>query len=577
MALDGIFLNKLKGELSVLIGSHTEKIYQPSKDELVFLLRLKGGSKRLLISCVSGLSRVGITEEKPENPENPPMFCMLMRKYLGSSKLVDIHQDSYERVLTFRFSAANELGDKVIYSLVCEMISSMPNIILCDDGGRIIDSLKHSNIESGKRLIHPGAIYEMPPKNLRLSLFSSDIDAVLNKTLSFGACSLSKALLNSIDGFSPLVSNEVAFRAVKDIDKSISSLTNEEVLSLKTTLLLFKDETEKSIAPYIYYINGEPKDFCFCAITHLGSSVLLKQQESFSSALDEFYKDKTRIQRIKKELGDILKLVNQLYAKARKRMLLRQEELKNSQNREELRIFGELIKANLYRIEKGSSKVLLANYYDENLAEIEIPLNPTLSPAQNAERYFKEYKKNFSKERRLKELILDDQNDILYLESVLQAINQCETVSDIKEICEELKSTGFIKEKQTQKKQKTQKLSSPLKFISSSGLTILVGKNNRQNDMLTLNTAQKSDLWFHAKNIPGSHVILICEGKEPDEQSILEAAFYAATHSKAKDSSVVPVDYTPVKFVKKPSGAKPGMVIYTKNKTVFVHTDKHLT
>lgn len=574
MALDGIFLNKLKAELSVLIGSHTEKIYQPSKDELVFLLRCKEGSKRLLFSCVSGANRVGITEEKPENPENPPMFCMLLRKYLGSSKLIDITQDGFERVLTFLFSATNELGDRVTYSLVCEMISSMPNIILCEENGRIVESLKHSNLESGKRIIHPGATYELPPKNLRYSLFDTDINSIINKVLSFGGYSLPKALLNTLEGFSPLAANEVAFRAVTNIDEDVSYLNKDNILALRNALLAFREESK---LPYIYYVNGEPKDFCFFKVTHFGQGIVLKQFNSFSAALDEFYKDKTRIARIKKDLGDILKLINQLLIKANRRMYLRKSDLETTKNREELRIYGELIKANLYRIPKGAKSVLLENYYHENLAEIEIPLNPSLSPALNGERYFKEYKKTFSKERRLKELIEEDQNEILYLESVLEAVERAQTVSDIKEIFEELKQTGFIKEKQTAKKQKPKKLSQPLKFISSGGLTILVGKNNRQNDMLTLNTAQKSDLWFHAKNIPGSHVILVCDGKEPDEQSVLDAAYYAAIHSKAKNSSVVPVDYAPVKFVKKPSGAKPGMVIYSKNKTIFVHTDKHLT
>ncbi len=576
MALDGIFLNKLKTELSVLIGSHTEKIYQPSKDELVFLLRTREGAKRLLLSSAMGANRIGITEEKPENPENPPMFCMLMRKYLGSSKLTNITQDGFERVIIFEFSAINELGDKVVYSLVCEMISSRPNIILCNENGRIIDALKHSNLESSKRIIHPGAHYELPEKNLRLSLFNEETETVLSKVLSFKNKTVSDALLFTIDGFSPLIANEITFLATKDIDKRVSELKDNDISALKDTLNNFKNEVKTSDTAYIIIFGGEQKDFCYFKITHLGESTVCEKQESFSATLDLFYKNKTRISRIKKELGDTTKLVNLLYAKAKKRMLLREKDLKNSQNREELRVFGELIKANLYKIEKGSSKVLLPNYYDENLAQIEIPLNPLISPAQNAERYFKEYKKTFAKERRLTELIAQDKNEILYLESVLESIERCETRADIKEICEELKATGFIKEKQSAKKQKLQKLSQPQKVISKTGFTILVGKNNRQNDMLTLNTAQKRDLWFHAKNVPGSHVILVLDGKEPTEESILEAAYYAALNSKAKNSSVVPVDYTPVKFVKKPSGAKPGMVIYSKNKTVFVHTDKFL-
>lgn len=571
MALDGIFLNKLKTELNALIGSHTEKIYQPSKDELVFLLRSKEGAKRLLISCAMGACRVGVTEEKPENPENPPMFCMLMRKYLGSSKLLGIKQDGFERVIIFEFSATNELGDRVTYSLICEMISSKPNIILCDNGGRIIDAVKHSNLETAKRILHPGAIYEMPEKEQKLSLFNTETEEIITKLLSFKSSSVSDSILLTIDGFSPLVANEITFRAVQDTDKKVCDLTEFDITNLKNTLNLFKEEAEKEDNSYIIYFGKEQKDFCYCKISHLGQSVSCVLQDGFSQTLDTFYQTKTRIFRIKKESGDTIKIVNLLYSKAQKRLLLRKKDFETTKNREELRICGELIKANLFIIPKGAKSVLLTNYYDENLTPVKIELNPSLSPVLNAERYFKEYKKTFTKERRLKELIEQDENDILYLESVLEATTRAETPTDIKEICDELKISGFIKEKQSVKKQKAQKLSQPLKFTSTSGLTILVGKNNRQNDMLTLNTAQKSDLWFHTKNIPGSHVILVCDGKEPDEQSILEAARLAATNSKAKNSSSVPVDYTAVKFVKKPSGAKPGMVIYSKNKTLFVN------
>ena len=571
MALDGIFLHKLKNELSENIGSHIDKIHQPSKDELVFLLRSKQGAKRLLISAAVSATRINFTESKYENPDKPPMFCMLLRKYLGSARLCEVKQEGFERVLTLVFSSSNEMSDTIYPRLVCEMISSRPNIILCSEDGRIIDSLRHSNLESNDRIIQPGAIYTPPESQNKLNILNTETEIISKAVLEKSHLSLSKALLNTLDGFSPLVCNELSFRICGDIDMGVDQLSTAQRMNLLGQLNIIKNDINKNSSAFLLTNEkNEAKDFCFTEITHFGPSLKNNCLNSFSEALDAFFSKKEKALKIKRESEDILKLLSNLHSRTSKKLLLREKELESCLNREHLRIYGELLKANLYRLNNGMSSCQLENYYDESLSLINIPLDPALTPAANADRYFKEYKKSFNAERTLTQLIEEDKKDLLYYDSVLDALSRVEELFELKEIREELQNAGLIKSQTLKRPKKNDQEIHPREF-EFNGFKILVGKNNRQNDFLTLSVADKEDIWLHTKNIPGSHVIILCCGKEPDEDTIIYAAELAAFYSKAQNGANVEVDFTKAKFVKKPSGSKPGMVIYSKNRTLYVN------
>lgn len=546
MALDGAFLHKTLRELKQAIDCHVDKIYQPSKEELVFSLRKKSFQKKLYISAKSGAQRVHFTENKYENPAVPPMFCMLMRKYLSAARLIDIIQPELERVIIFIFSTANEMGDIVEIRLVCELIGGKSNIILVNQNGKIIEALRHSDVEAGGRLVLPSATYtlpERPQKHNPLTLTASDV-------LRLGE---NNTLLSAIDGFSPLICRE------------IENAQNKETVTKK----ILDDLKNNNCPTLIYDKEGNPLDFTYTEISQYGDSFKNISFESFSALLDAFYTEKETVIRINTAARDIIKLLNNLKNRTEKKLSLRLTELEKCKNRENLRIYGELIKANLYAIPKGASFAEVPNYYSEDMETVRIPLDVTLTPANNANKYFKEYKKTYTAELTLKELTQKDREELVYFDSVLDSIERSRTLTDIAQIREELAEAGYIK--RTQKQGKRQTVTNQFnEYQSVEGYKIIVGKNNRQNDYLTTVLASKNDLWFHVKNIAGSHVIVFCGGKEVSDRTVYFAATLAAENSKAANSSNVAVDYTPVKHVKKPNGAKPGMVIYTTNKTVYV-------
>lgn len=554
MAFDGGFLKKITEELKSACGAHVDKIYQPSKDELVFLMRKKGFAERLLITVKPGSARMHFTESRYENPQTPPNFCMLIRKYLSAAKLVDITQPELERLAELIFTASNEMGDIVDLRLICEFIGNKTNIILVGADGRIIDSLRHSDPETADRMILPGAVYEYPSKAEKLNPLACS-SAQLCEAIQADADTV-KALLNNIDGFSPLVCREAAHKAeASSLEEALNSILND-LKNEGTPILLKKPD-------------GSPFEFSYTDITQYGTEYEKQYYKSFSALLDAFFAARDNSDRIRHAAGDIIKLVNNLRTRTEKKLALRLEELKASENREELRIYGELIKANLYNIKNGASFAEVQNYYDSELKTIRIPLNPALTPQKNAAKYFKDYKKTYTAQQTLTALTEKDREELEYFDSVSDSISRSTTLAEISEIREELCEAGYIK--QTTAKRRKNNIQPVFKeYISSEGYKILVGKNNRQNDLLTTSIASKNDLWFHVKNIPGSHVVVFNGGCEVSEQTVFEAARLAAENSKAASSSSVPVDYTPVKFVKKPNGAKPGMVIYTTNKTVFV-------
>lgn len=566
MPLDGAMIHCLRAELQAAVDCHIDKIHMPGRNECVIALRGRVGTKRLFISLSPDCPRISFTDTVLENPANPPMFCMLLRKHLASGRILAVEGIGAERLLLFRVQSTNELGDRVINTLVCELTGHKTNLILLNGQGKILDAARRSDLEAGGRLIQPGALYIPPENSEKTDFLSGDLSKAAQEILQNSEKRLADGLLSHIAGISPLICREIAFRCTGDCDAPSSTITPNALADRLTAL---REQVMQGGTPYILYDKtGNPRDFSFMEIRQYGDAIIAKELPSYSRLLDLFYGEREHNRRMEQGKGDLVKLVKTLIARNGKKLLLRQRELKKTENREQLRIYGELIKANLYRIEKGANRAVVENYYDPDCKAIEIPLNAALSPAANAAKYFKDYKKACTAEQTLGGLIAQCEAEGEYLESVLFELQAADTTAELTQIRTELADTGYLSKKQSQKRQKTN--AKPLEF-EKNGFEILVGRNNLQNDELTLRTAAKSDLWFHTKNIHGSHVILRTGGKMPDEETLIYAATLAARYSKAAASNQVPVDYTPVKYVKKPAGAKPGMVIYTTNKTLYVN------
>ncbi len=564
MPLDGIFLSHVCSELQCACGSRIDKIFQPSRDELLLSLRNTGFAKKLLICVRPGSSRLQYTCDSFENPAVPPMFCMLLRKHLSGGKIVSITQDGFERVLTINILATDEMGERKNIKLITELIGNQSNIILVGADGKIIDSLRRSDIEKNTRLIQPGAVYKAPDMLKKTDPFDPSVKSlVLRNTESM----LSNSILDTVAGVSPLVAREIEFSAAKT-DIFINDMSEEQKTDFCSAYDGFQDYAKEGKPVMLCSQDGTPKDFSYMPITQYANKYTCRTFDSFSEMLDAFYSERDRLERLRRSTANIGKTLSNAAARIEKKLFLRREELKKCKDREKYRIFGELIKANIGLIEKGADFADVPNYYDENLANIRIALDPALSPAANASKYFKEYRKLCSAEQTLGFLISDCESEQTYIKSVQDALSRAQSILEIGEIRDELISAGYLKQQKgnTQKR----KTSKPMEYISSDGFKILAGRNNLQNDALTLRTANKDDIWLHTKNIHGSHTVIICDGKAPPESTIIEAAQIAAYHSQARNSSQVPVDYTLVKNVKKPAGARPGMVIYKTNKTVFV-------
>lgn len=573
MALDGILLSLAKKE--ILDGaqfSRVEKIHQPSREELVIHLRGKGGSKKLLLSVRANSPRIHFTQHAPENPATPPMFCMLMRKRLVNAALVDVRQSELDRVLYIDFDATNEIGDRVKLTLSIEIMAKHSNIILFDEEGKIVDALKRVDLsQSTVRQILPGFRYTSPPPQNKLNILEHTTQNIIEQIKSFESKTLSSAILSSLQGVSPLTSRELAGEFAEHYTDEVSDIGFEKlknnidnlrqiVETGKATPFMLKDET------------GKPFDFSFMPIRQYGTKYTTEEKESFSSLLDEFYFECDRLDRTRQKAQDLVKFLGSAIARISKKISLQQAELRQCADREQLRISAELINANLYRLEKGAAFYDLENYYDEN-KPIRIKADPSKSPAANAQKYFKDYRKAKTAEAMLTELIEQGQNDLQYLETVADALDRASTQAEIEEIRNELVVSGFMRFKK-KNNQKQPKLLPPMEYMTSDGFRVLVGRNNMQNDKLSLKTASKSDMWLHTQKFPGSHVIIVSDNKEISDNAIVEAAEIAAYHSKARDAKLVPVDYTYVKHLKKPQGSPPGKVIYHVYYSVNVTPNK---
>ncbi len=574
MALDGAFLRHIKKELEEkLVGARVDKIHQPNREELVVAFRTREAAYRVLFSARANSARVHFTSIPLENPKQPPMLCMLLRKKLQGAKLVAIRQPDLERLLHFEFDAINELGDHVLLTLTMEVMGRYSNIILWDEQGKIVDALKRVDAEmSSQRLVLPGLTYHLPPPQNKLCPLTTQQQQVVQALQALPRdMELSKGFLSVLQGVSPIVCRELAHQVGRGRELTVKTMDEEQYFRAGFFYQQMKETLDEvSGRPFMAVnLQKKPMDFSFVEIHQYGVSAVVKEMESFSTLLDEFYRERDKQERMRVREQDLLRLLSTHAERLSRKMNAQRGELEQCANRDELRVAGDLVSAHMYAIPKGAAAVDLPNFYEEQQPLVHIQLDPALPPSQNAQKYYKEYRKAKTAEEKLTEQIDLAGKELEYLESVLDALARAETERDLAEIRAELQEQGYLRRLRS-KKDKPAAVSAPMQFTTSDGFTVLVGRNNRQNDRLTLKTANNNDIWFHTKNIPGSHTVLVTNGREPTETAMEEAAKLAAQHSRAKDSSQVPVDYTQVRNVSKPQGAKPGMVIYVRYKTMYV-------
>lgn len=571
MPLDAICLQGVVGELAPqLTGSRIEKIQQPARDQIILLLR---GSRRLFLNAGANQPRIHLTEQLRDNPSQPPMFCMLLRKHLSGGIIESVRQEPLERVVTLTVLASDEMGERSRFTLVWEGMPRRANLILCDRDGRIIDCLRRVDLEAGQdRQVLPGLFYRLPTrqdKRSPLSVTEEEFAALLERAAPDAP--LDGWLLDTFTAISPLVARELTVRACGSTDAPASQGNALwDVFSRWQ-----RDVNENAFTPTLIKRNGSLADFTYGPVTQYGTYAETEVYDNFSHLLDDFYEKREQAERVKQKGRDLLKTATTARDRVRRKLAAQEKELAACLDRDHLRICGELITANLYRMERGQSRLTAQNYYDENCADMDIPLDVRLSPQENAARYFKQYAKAKTAEKYLTAQLQRGREELQYLESVLQELAQAESEQDFNDIRTELTDGGYLRGR-GKKQPGFQRASKPREFRSSAGLRILVGRNNRQNDRLTTKDTDKRDIWLHTQKIHGSHVILCTGGTEPDEQSLMEAASLAAYFSQAQGSTKVPVDYTPVKFVKKPAGAKPGMVVYTTYQTMLADPDEEL-
>ena len=574
MALDGAFLRHIKQELEEkLLGARVDKIHQPNREEVLVAFRTREAAYKVLFSARANSARVHFTAIPLENPKQPPMLCMLLRKKLQGAKLVAIRQPELERLLHFDFDCINELGDHVPLTLTMEIMGRYSNIILTDEEGKIVDALKRVDAEmSSQRLVLPGLSYHLPPPQNKLCPLATSSQQVVEALNALPKdMELSKGYLAVLQGVSPIVCRELAHQVGRGRELTVKTMDEEQVFRAGFFYQQMRDTVEAvSGKPFMAASpQGKPMDFSFLEIHQYGTAAVVKEAESFSQLLDEFYRERDKQERMRIREQDLLKLLSTHSERLSRKINAQRGELEQCAGRDGLRVAGDLISAQMYQMEKGAESVEIPDFYQEGSPLVRIKLDPALTPSQNAQKYYKEYRKAKTAEEKLTEQIELAGKELEYLESVLDALARAETERDLAEIRAELQEQGYLR-KLRSKKEKPAAVSAPMKFTTSDGFTVLVGRNNRQNDRLTLKTANNNDIWFHTKNIPGSHTVLVTQGREPTETAMEEAALLAAQHSRAKDSSQVPVDYTQIRYVSKPQGAKPGMVIYVNYKTLYV-------
>ena len=565
MAFDAFYLSAVLKELRSLSEVRVEKIHQPARDTVILHLRHREGRCKLLFAMNPTAPRLHLTTANPENPPEPPMFCMLLRKHLSGGRLIGVSQPPMERCAVFTFECMDEMGDLVQRKLIAELMGRTCNLYLLSPEGRIIDCLRRIGLdESAKRQALPGLYYQDPEPVAKRNPLELTEECYVNLLSQPGADLLADRLMDELGGLSPLVCREAALYACGDVD---ARLENGNISDISGKIAEFFKENLENSAPYYYAQNGIPKQFAFCPIRQYGDCA---RAESFSGLLDMFYTVRDRNDAMRQKSQSVRKTVQNLCTRLTKKLAIQAKELEATFDRERLRQLGDILTANIHKITKGQTLVRVEDFYDEDMKEIEIPLSPILSPQQNAAKFYKDYARMKTAEKELTRQIELGEGELEYLKSVLDELNRADSDQALEEIKQELQAGGYLKADTGKKRVKTGKLP-PLRFESTDGFPIFVGRNNRQNEELTFKSARKDDIWLHASKVHGSHVIIACAGQSVPDDTITQAAQLAAHYAETTGGQNIPVDVTPVRQVKKIPNGKPGMVIYHTYKTVIVN------
>lgn len=579
MALDGLVIHSIVNELSSkLLGGKVDKIQQPESDELVLHIRNNKENYKLVLSANSSIPRVYIANDyKKENPLKAPMFCMLFRKHIQGGNIVGISQVGFERIIKISIESLDELKEKTTKDIIIEIMGRHSNIILThanDDS--IIDSAKRIPTSvSRARQILPGLTYTLPPEQNKLNPLNHISSSEFNDALNEFDGPIFKGIYSKILGISPIVAKEICFRANIEESLKTNELSNQDLNSLYNEFdNLFKDIRNNNYSPSMIINEKTDRVIDFsCVNLSIYNDLSFVNSDSMSDIIEKYYRTKDIKDRIHQRSADLKKSISIKLDRLLNKLKKQEEELLDSENAETFKVKGELITSYIYMIEKGMESVELANFYDPNYSNVTVDLKVNLTPSENAQKYFKKYNKMKTAKKEIAHQLEITKEEVDYLENTILSIENCENLAELQDIREELIKLGYAKAQgkaKAKNKKEPELTTKPLEFVSSDGYKILVGKNNKQNDHLTLRLADNDDIWMHTKNIPGSHVIIKCAGHEVSDETLLEGAMLAAFFSKGKMSSQVPVDYTKKKNVKKPSGSKPGMVIYETNSTIYV-------
>ncbi len=558
MAFDATYLAAVLDEIRALGDARVEKIHQPARDAVILHLRGKENRAKLLISPNPAAPRLHLTAANPENPAQPPMFCMLLRKHLSGARLAGVEQLPMERCAIFIFDCIDDFGDPTQKSLVAELMGRTCNLYLLDATGRIIDCLRRIGLDESARPALPGLNYQKPAAVEKIDPKTATLDNYVNLLTAPGADILADRLMDTLGGLSPLVCREAALYAAGDTDARIEG---QDISALAEKLELFFGEHLRHPKPCC-----TEKQFAFCPIRQYGE---YREAEGFSALLDQFYTTRDQRDAMRQKSQAVRKTVSSAISRLTRKLAIQEKELTATYDRERLRQLGDILTANLHKVQKGQTKVQVEDFYDENMAVIEIPLSPTLSPQQNAAKFYKDYARMKTAEKELTHQMELAQQERDYLQSVLEELNRANSEAELEEIRQELRQAGYLKA-DPKARMKQGKLP-PMRFQSTDGYPIYVGRNNRQNEELTFKSARKDDLWLHASKIHGSHVIIACGGVTPPDDTVTQAAQLAAHYSEGMGGQNIAVDITPVKQVKKIPGGKIGMVIYHSYRTVVVN------
>lgn len=594
MPFDAGFAAALTKELSDSVcGAKIEKIQQPERDEIILCLKKARENLKLLISAKAGSSRFCITKLEKENPLSPPMFCMLLRKHLSGGVISSVTQLGFERAVEFRISTYNELGFPTEKYLILETTGRYSNIIFCDNDKKVVSALRLSDLTADQnRKLICGFEYEpMPlpkdkksPLSVSKEMFLSEISEFVEKNGAEYPCD--KYVLNRFYGMSPIMSREIVYRTTKNASSSLSEIISQR---LENNLYInfqaiYKALENGGFAPYLLKNkNGEVMDFSFCEIFQYESQASCTKIESFSVLLDTYFGERDKRDHLRQKSHDILKLVSAAHSRILKKTEIQREDLAACADKERFKKMGDMITSNIYLLKKGMTKASVVDYSDEAMPQVEIPLEINLTPSQNAQKYYKKYNKMKTAEQYLEKQIEQSEKELAYMDTIFESLTKAQNDSDFEEIREELRSGGYGKKldsmsnsRQNKKNSKqTRKTFSPMRFVTSGGYEVLCGKNNLQNEFVTF-SASKNDYWFHVKNMPGSHTVMLCGENEPDARDFTECAIIAAYYSSGKNIPNVAVDYTKIRNIRKPSGAKPGFVIYDTNYSAYVTADEEL-